>query len=83
MVRTKQILVCNPRPNPCVPCLNPSKKRTNKKRRNSSLSPNHDLVGKAQMLLDRLKSYPITNKEDREYINIQIRRALGKIDRLS
>jgi hypothetical protein len=80
MVRTKQLLVCNPRSSISA---KPSKKITKKRRKNSS-NLNHNLVVKAQMLLDKLKFHPtITNDEDRSYIEMQIVRALNKINRLS
>ena len=80
MVRSKEILICNPRPNPCVPCLNPrnpSPKR--KKRRNSTSSlQNSHLLEMVKFLHNKLGNVNLS-PEDKEYIGIKLRLILNKI----
>ena len=84
MVRSKEILICNPRPNPCIPCLNPrnpSLKR--KKRRNStSSSKNSHLLKMVKFLHNKLGNVSLS-PEDKEYIDVKLCLILNKVNNSS
>jgi hypothetical protein len=69
MVRSKEILICNPRPNPCVPCLNPRNPSPKRKKRRNSTSPlqNSHLLEMVKFLHNRLGNVNLS-PEDKEYI---------------
>lgn len=84
MVRSKEILICNPRPNPCIPCLNPrnpSPKR--KKRKNSTSSTqNSHLLEMVKFLHNKLGNMSLS-PEDKEYIDVKLRLILNKVNNSS
>ncbi len=84
MVRKKEILICNPRPNPCVPCFNPRNPSIkSKKRRNSSSSrKNQNLLEKVTFLQHKLGNVNLS-PEDSDYIEVKLRLILSKIANLS
>lgn len=84
MVRSKEILICNPRPNPCIPCLNPRNPSLKRKKRrtNTSASKNSNLLEMVKFLHTKLGNVNLS-PEDREYIDVKLRLILNKISNSS